>query len=313
MDSNPNRLSFREDRIAIIVTYLSTSIWGVQFCLSIHAFTRFYTTSLDKQQQRVRYLALLSIIMILSTFPLVLFVREPYVPLIDSRSYHDLFNAVGTANECAALIGCKGLLALVGNGFMAWRAVTIWSASPSVKRLASAAFTCYIGICVLSVAFQVHALRSLAAAAPVLDFDHSHRWSLGDSPINPMLQAIFRRWRVVEFATSVGFNAILAASIYARLISMAKSQEPRPRSATASFEFPVTCRRLSIALLDSALPFSLLGIAGLLSRGHIYASENFATSPMIDITDLTHTLWNQVLALGTQVMLFRILSGTAVA
>ncbi|KAH6902158.1 hypothetical protein BKA70DRAFT_1568004 [Coprinopsis sp. MPI-PUGE-AT-0042] len=304
MDSNPNRLSFREDRIAIIVTYLFTSIWalqGVQFCLSIHAFTRFYTTSLDKQQQRVRYLALLSVIMILSTCS----------PL--SSSYHDLSNAVGTANECAALIGGKGLLALVGNGFMVWRAATIWNANLSVKQLASAAFTGYVGVCIFSVAFQVHALRSLAAAAPLIDFNQSYGWSLGDSPINPMLQGIFRQWRVVEFAASVGFNAILSALTCARLISTMKSQEPRSGRSAASFEFPVTCRRLSIALLDSALPFALLGIAGLLSRGHIYASENFATSPMIDITDLTHTLWNQLLALGTQVMLFRILSGTAVA
>ncbi|KAH6869102.1 hypothetical protein BKA70DRAFT_1491424 [Coprinopsis sp. MPI-PUGE-AT-0042] len=311
MDNNPNRPSFREDRIAIVVTYLFTSLWGAQCCLSVHALTQLYISPIEKKSGRICYAVLLGVVMILSTFPFVLFVREPYVPLIDSKSYHELSNAVGTANEGAFLVSSKVLLALVGNGFMAWRATTIWNVNRFVKWMASAAYLFYTGVCILSVAFQVHALRSLEASAPVIDFEQGYSWSLGDSPINPMLQGIFRQWRAVEFSASVGFNAILAVLICARFISTTKSQGPRTRRWAALFE-PVTYRRWIIALLNSALPFTLLGIAGLLSRGQIN-SENYGAYTGIDINNLMHTLWNQVLALGTQVMLFRILSGTEVA
>jgi hypothetical protein len=131
-----------------------------------------------------------------------------------------------------------------------------------------------LGICVLSITFQLQSLRALQEAAPVLELGKSYDYSLGLNfltMMDPAIKQVYRRWRLIQFTLSV-------------LLSTFSS------SFVSFWLLPRTFSQLSLVLLDSALPFTLLGVGGLFSRGSLDFEGLYQP---VDVNNLVHVVWNQ--------------------
>jgi hypothetical protein len=87
-------------------------------CLGFHAFIIYSRLPLAQRRLRAPYVWLWSLMLILSMISYVLFLREPYIPLMDARSYLEVFKAKGTMKGSALAILWRGGLSLLGIGLM---------------------------------------------------------------------------------------------------------------------------------------------------------------------------------------------------
>ncbi|KAH6869110.1 hypothetical protein BKA70DRAFT_1578879 [Coprinopsis sp. MPI-PUGE-AT-0042] len=170
---------------------------------------------------------------------------------------------------------------------LVWRAAILWSHNRLMKWVPVVLYIIYFGAAIASTVFKVYAFRDvdLAAAKFVEWFAEADRpaeYQEGYDHFQALrlAQFAYQSWRITDFAMSVGSGIFKSALPYRRLIAL---------------------------LLESALPFTLVGVAGAISTAFIDPfgqKQNKATT----IFPLMIVLWTNPLALGPQLIIFRILS-----
>jgi hypothetical protein len=90
--------------------------------------------------------------------------------------------------------------------------------------------------------------------------------ALADAQALTHEQVVLKQWRIIDFSMSVGLSAISTAMICARLLLMRKSMK-RIAAGSATFRPTLPYTRLMAIILESALPFTFVGIAGAITTG----------------------------------------------
>ncbi|KAH6902133.1 hypothetical protein BKA70DRAFT_1435294 [Coprinopsis sp. MPI-PUGE-AT-0042] len=107
---------------------------------------------------------------------------------------------------------------------------------------------------------------------------------------------------------SVVVSIVTTVMISARLVLMEK-QMKRLALRSGTFRSVLPYRQVIALLLESAVPFTLVGVAGAIITGLINA-RNSEYSRAVSVFPFIMVLWTNALALGPQVIIFRIISGT---
>ncbi|KAH6869085.1 hypothetical protein BKA70DRAFT_378093 [Coprinopsis sp. MPI-PUGE-AT-0042] len=293
--------------LARVTTYVSSLLWGFQACLAFHAFTNHLRLSLSQRRQRSPYLWLWGFILFVSFISYLLFLREPYVPLMDARSYYEVYQARETVGGSATTAIWNAVLSLISIAFMVWRATIVHNRNHHVKWFPISAYLLYTGSCVTSVYFQIQGLIRVASAASAIPGSE-----IGDTigaDVTTPLQKAYQWWQLIEWLGSVGVSTVCSTSIFLRLISMRmkRTDERRPLNGW-----------ITTVLLESALPFTLVGVvAVILGKGLndpiVFATPGPFESPHYSAPYLNHllnTLRVNALVIGPQLILFRIIKGT---
>ncbi|KAH6902183.1 hypothetical protein BKA70DRAFT_1229226 [Coprinopsis sp. MPI-PUGE-AT-0042] len=301
-DTLPPYYHWEQNPFATAATYASTSLWGVQACVSVHAMTRFYHLPLQKRADRIGYVAILALMMALSTLSCVLLLRQPYIPLMDAKSFTSsaMFK---TAIESKIASACKITIELVGGAFMIWRASIAWSHNRILRWIPSAVYGAYFGLCVTSIYFQIKSLNRVAEATLVLPSTVQDNLTLDAATFEPF-QVAYQWWRAADYGGSVAVSLVATAFIGVRVYLV--------QGATGSVMGATTI------LVETGFPSTLIGFAGLFLSGA--ADDGGRLDPSLrevwrstysralSINCLMHNTWTNTLALGCQVILFQVLS-----
>ncbi|KAH6902126.1 hypothetical protein BKA70DRAFT_1521250 [Coprinopsis sp. MPI-PUGE-AT-0042] len=246
---------------------------------------------------------------------------------MDVRSYEEVYLSSETLPESAIAIVCNTLLALVAIGFMSLRATISRSETDPKFHIycvhwygvicPTSNFSTLpsLGFCIVSVFFQIQALRSIVSVASGL-----HGSGVSEIVAARAIDSVqdqYRGWRTAQFMGSVAASVLCTSQIVTRMIVMrAKaSKRQHPRSCEQR-EPPIHHIHRRNVVLDSFLPFTMVAVAGILLRGRVYDNVLPAAGqlertllPASDLNHLTHVIWNHSSALGSQLILFQILSG----
>ncbi|KAH6902174.1 hypothetical protein BKA70DRAFT_1521286 [Coprinopsis sp. MPI-PUGE-AT-0042] len=119
---------------------------------------------------------------------------------------------------------------------------------------------------------------------------------------------VYQEWRITNFSTSVAVNAITTPMICICLILMERKMKRLSERTGAMFRSALPYRQLLTLLLESALPFTLVGVVGAICTGVIDDTDP-TYRHAVHVLPILMVLWINALALGPQLIVFRIISG----
>ncbi|KAH6902184.1 hypothetical protein BKA70DRAFT_1521291 [Coprinopsis sp. MPI-PUGE-AT-0042] len=266
----------REDQQLLfehVAILLYSLLATVQVYLSCLALSRFRGLTPEKQQKLRPYTFFLIFITISSLIRFGLYLREASPHVLD-------IPGLDSPMEYAISFACTSLLSLIGDAFLAWRATVVWSHNRIVKRVPVTVF--------------------------VLSFGE---WKKGGAI--KRVQLAYKIWRMSDFSMSVMVNVVTTTLIVTRLLMMERKMRNLAKESTM-FRSGLPYRRIIALLLESALPFTLVGIAGLICAGLLDPINN-TYSRAIHAFPILMVAWTNALALGPQCIVLRVISGTTFA
>ncbi|KAH6902148.1 hypothetical protein BKA70DRAFT_1435306 [Coprinopsis sp. MPI-PUGE-AT-0042] len=207
--------------------------------------------------------------------------------------------------------GCTTALSLAGDAFLAWRATVIWNHHRGLRCVPGVVYGLYCGVCVASLLSKARALKGESVLNP------SSQLKVGTNPDTMLkvdqaighVQAVYRVWRTVDFAMSVGVNIVTTAMITARLLLMERNMH-RITSRSPTFKAGLPYRQIIALLLESALPFTAIGVVAAVLSGVNDPSDDTGSRKAVHAFPVMMALWTNSLALSPQLIIFRIISGT---
>ncbi|KAH6869084.1 hypothetical protein BKA70DRAFT_378108 [Coprinopsis sp. MPI-PUGE-AT-0042] len=285
----------------------------VQIYLSVHTSMRFYQLPREQRQKRRRYILFLLVILPLSITRYVFYIREDIPHMLDSPGIRRYFSCPGPPAEQAISFVCTATLSLVGDAFLAWRATVIWGHHPVLKPIPAAVYIINLGVCVASTLFKFRAVQVHAIAVEgMLPLLERGRFDWDDEKhffeVTQGAQMIHQAWRITDFSSSVMVNIVTTTLIGTRILIMRKRMK-RLAKTSAVFTSTLPYGYLTALLLESSLPFTLLGIAGAILTGLLDPASN-TYNPAMHAFPIVIVLWTNALALGPQLIIYRIVSGT---
>ncbi|KAH6869087.1 hypothetical protein BKA70DRAFT_1242585 [Coprinopsis sp. MPI-PUGE-AT-0042] len=282
-DTLPPYYHWEQNPFATAATYSSASLWGVQACVSVHAMTQFYRLPLQKRADRIGYVAILALMMALSTFSCVLLLRQPYIPLMDAKGFSSRA-MIKTATESKIASVCKVTLELVGGAFMIWRASIAWSHNRILRWIPSAIYGAYFATLALPSSVQDDLALDAATFEP--------------------FQAAYQWWRAADYGGSVAVSLVATALIGVHVYL--------EQGVTGSVMGATTI------LVETGFPSTLIGFAGFFLSGAVDDGSGLdpplreawisSYNRALSINCLMHNTWTNTLALGCQIILFQVLS-----
>ncbi|KAH6869101.1 hypothetical protein BKA70DRAFT_1491422 [Coprinopsis sp. MPI-PUGE-AT-0042] len=283
----------------------------IQVYLSCLVLGRFLQLPSKIRQNRKRYIIFLPIILVLSLARFSLYVREDSPRLVDTPGLWHTYGLPGSPHEYAMSFGCAAMLSLLGDAFSAWRASVVWGHNQFLKYLPAAAFILHFGVCISSSIFKFNALQNLHAKLGPHHFwwnPYEQQCQLERREIIRQAQTTYQWWRIADFSMSVVVSIVSTALISARLFIMERRMtRVAEKSGTLSSNLPY--RQLVAMLLESALPFTLVSIAGAICTGLLDSKTN-TYSRALPALPILMVVWTNALALGPQLTVLRIISGT---
>ncbi|KAH6902235.1 hypothetical protein BKA70DRAFT_1521319 [Coprinopsis sp. MPI-PUGE-AT-0042] len=215
-----------------------------------------------------------------------------------------------SAKEMGLSFACTAALSLLGDAFLVWRLVIIWSPNCILKFIPVVLYIIYFGICIASSTLRFRALSDLIEETKAyMTRRDEPRWKVFHLETIDHTQLVYQIWCGIEFAMSVVVSATTTTLICIRLILLERKMK-RVAARSSAFKSVVPYRQVLALLIESALPFTLVGVAGAIMAVFLNPSSNASTKAMYAFPFVT-VLWTNGLALGPQFIIFRIVSGTA--
>ncbi|KAH6902159.1 hypothetical protein BKA70DRAFT_1521279 [Coprinopsis sp. MPI-PUGE-AT-0042] len=208
--------------------------------------------------------------------------------------------------------GCAALLSLLGDAFSTWRASVVLGHNPIVKYLPAAAFVLHFGVCIASSVFKFYALQGLHAKLssyrPSWNPYHEDQCQWERHEAIRRAQVTYQWWRITDFSMSVVVSIVSTLLISARLFLMERRMT-RVAEKSPTLKSSLPYRQLVAMLLESTLPFILVSIVGAICTG-LLDSKNNTYSRALPALPILMVVWTNALALGPQLTVLRIISGT---
>ncbi|KAH6902127.1 hypothetical protein BKA70DRAFT_1567986 [Coprinopsis sp. MPI-PUGE-AT-0042] len=253
-------------------TQLDVVLATIQVYITCLALVRFCSLPDEHKRKRKRYVYLLLVMIFLSILRFgVRLAYSSWTPPLSPTLPIDIQGVIlGSIHEDVVTCAATVALSLAGDAFLAWRAAVVWDHHRFLKRVPGVVYGVYLGVCIASSIFKYLALHALA-----------------------------------KEARSV--SAVATAMIFARLLLTQKRVEKIARES-GTFEANLPYRKVMRLLLESALPFTMVGIAGATAaalRGSPSPYSGWATRA----SQVILVLWSNALALGPQLIALRVISG----
>ncbi|KAH6902128.1 hypothetical protein BKA70DRAFT_1521256 [Coprinopsis sp. MPI-PUGE-AT-0042] len=278
---------------------------AVQVYLTGLALVRFRRLTVEHRQERRRYVYFLFVLLLLSMVRFgVSLAQNSWTPPTSSTFPATGAYPLSTHGDILTWVSTAAL-SLAGDAFLAWRASVVWDHHRVLKRVPCAVYAAYLGVCIASLVFKSLALRDLVSDT------NSEAWG----NIKLRTQAfertamLYRPWRIADFSMSVAVNVVSTTMIVARLLLTRKRVEKVCREVGV-LKVGIPYRRVMRLVLESALPFTVVGVAGAITVGLMNSSSHYGRW-------LTHAFafivvfWSNALALGPQLIALRVISGVA--
>ncbi|KAH6902255.1 hypothetical protein BKA70DRAFT_1521345 [Coprinopsis sp. MPI-PUGE-AT-0042] len=307
--ATPDDVSRINNQIAIerAATVLYSIFAAFQVCLSGYTLIRFRRLKKEHQQIRRRYVYFLLVILCVSLVRFTLYLREN-IP----RYSPDLWkNSVvyDSARELAVSFGLTAVLSLLGDAFLVWRTTIIWSHKRIIQCTPIVLYLIYFGICLASTTFRFRALTELIEETQAyMRRRGDPRWTILHLETIDRTQSVYQVWCGIEFAMSAVVNVVTTTLICIRLILLERKMK-RVAAASDTFRATLPYRQVLTLVLESALPCTLVAVAGAIMAGFLDPSKSTSTGALYGFPLMT-VLWTNALALGPQFIIFRIISGT---
>ena len=135
----------------------------------------------------------------------------------------------------------------------------------------------------ISSVFMVRASKELAVLQEAQwTWIHEQKGYVGDGLVrwNAIIfqtagntQAVYRAWRVANFSMSIMINIVTAAMIGARVVFLERKMK-RLAQQSGTFQPNLPYRKVLGFLLESAIPFTLVGISGAICAGFLDLQSN---------------------------------------
>ncbi|KAH6902120.1 hypothetical protein BKA70DRAFT_1307306 [Coprinopsis sp. MPI-PUGE-AT-0042] len=309
MPTTPNDavipLEYGRLKVEYVAAILYSALGSLQIYLSVHAFAQFRRLPEARRQQLRRYVYLSALILALSIARFVIYVSAASDNLMDSPGLLRMFDIVGSPIEAALSFGCTTVLALVGDAVLVWRATIIWSHDHRVRWIPIAVYLLYLGVCIISSVFKS---LSFQGYPPLKSLEF-----MTGSDIEVLTQdqqlrrSTIQAWRITDFAMSVVVSVVTTTMICIRLLLMKKKID-RIGKGCSQLMSTLPYSRLITFLVESSLPFNVVGAIGAISMAGIGHESSLTWG--LAFSTVMMVLWINCLALGPQVIIFRILSGT---
>ncbi|KAH6880274.1 hypothetical protein BKA70DRAFT_1575877 [Coprinopsis sp. MPI-PUGE-AT-0042] len=292
--------------------FLYPTLAAVQLCLTVYSLVRFRRLTLERRKSRRRYILFLLLILGLSTTRFVLYLREDQEYIFDPPGLWQCSIMIASLSETAISFGCTTALALVGDAFLAWRAAIVWSHKPILKWCPILLYICSFAVSLASSFFQWRALHVILANSA------SNSTALGPVQKDNMensdphriahVRATYQLWRFADFTMSVAVSVATTTLIIARLLLLQRRLKNLSENSVA-LTSTLPYRQIIALVLESALPFTLVGVIGAVATAFIDL-EGKRHKWALDSFPILLVLWTNALALGPQFIAFRIICGT---
>ncbi|KAH6880291.1 hypothetical protein BKA70DRAFT_1447337 [Coprinopsis sp. MPI-PUGE-AT-0042] len=284
---------------------LNAALGAIHISLWTHALTRFCHLPSTQRRERRRYVFVSTFILLVSVALFILDIRER---TMEPRKIIRRIKKQDTGwfvRESAMTWGCTAALALLGDAFLVWRATIIWSHKRMLKWVPSVVLAIYFGISATSWVFKMRTFKHKLSVF----FEASYREELSPEQIYRirLAQAAFQRWYIADFTVSVGVSVVTTTMICIRVLLMKRTIE-RLTGKGEGFQSSMPYSRVITPLLESALPFTLVGVAAAISTA-ISTAHSGRDKVASDVYLVMLVIWYNSLALGPQLIIFRILSG----
>ncbi|KAH6902150.1 hypothetical protein BKA70DRAFT_1405165 [Coprinopsis sp. MPI-PUGE-AT-0042] len=308
-------VSVQDNDLALAAVLVCTSLYGFQIYVAVQALIQFHKYGQRKHQNSRQYAYIVALISSLSTCFCILIAKDPYAPALGWRDdYYGLEVIVQDGKLSAVAVGCRAALGLAGNAFMVWRAITIWDDRRCLQWFLRLVYTFYFGVCVVAVFLHISSLEDFI----VLMGDLRYYWFLPKDRLSHVIhvKAMYQTWWMVELGGSVGVSALATVLISGRLL-LERRRSGHLRKMLVRFKSNLTREDVGTTAiaLESGLPAILIGLSAVVSRGSHGPQKSPGSAdypPKLTYIDyMLHSIWIAGLALGCQVILYRILSGRA--
>ncbi|KAH6902160.1 hypothetical protein BKA70DRAFT_1521281 [Coprinopsis sp. MPI-PUGE-AT-0042] len=295
------------NRLIYGAALLYSSLGAFQVYLTGHAASRFFRLPLEKRRRLQRYVYLLAFILLISITRFILYIRETTVNLTDWPDRTLAADAIPLSPpELVISYTATTLQALVGDAFLVWRASLLWNHNRILKWFPVAIYAVYLGVSIFSTVLKVHAWKENFIAFSQLD---------GPNPdiemANHMLlvaRIALRRLFILDFVASVVVSGITTWLIIIRLLLAKRKMQRIVRELGGdAFRSTLPYGRVITLLLESALPFTLVGVAGAIATAFIDADAG-GVDKASQGSIVMYAIWCNSLAFGPQLIIFQILS-----
>ncbi|KAH6902201.1 hypothetical protein BKA70DRAFT_1568025 [Coprinopsis sp. MPI-PUGE-AT-0042] len=292
--------------------FLYPTLAAVQLCLTVYSLVRFRRLTLE-QRKKPKAIHFVSP-------PDPWFINHPLRPVLERgpRIHFDppgLWQCsimIASLSETAISFGCTTALALVGDAFLVWRAAVVWSHKPILKWFPILLYICSFAVSLASSFFQWRALHVILANSA------SNSTALGPVQQDNMensdphhiahVRATYQLWRFADFSMSVAVSVATTTLIIARLLLLQRRLKNLSENSVA-LTSTLPYRQIIALVLESALPFTLVGVIGAVATVFI-DPEGKRHKWALDSFPILLVLWTNALALGPQFIAFRIICGT---
>ncbi|KAH6869104.1 hypothetical protein BKA70DRAFT_1491427, partial [Coprinopsis sp. MPI-PUGE-AT-0042] len=284
-------------KVLIHLASLFNSLLTVfQVYLSCVAFSRFQQLSLEKKRKRKRYIYFLILTLILSSTRCVLYLRDGTWTLDSSGVHNTLRITKIPIHELAISFGSTGSLWLVGDAFLVWRASIICNHNRILRRAPLVAYAISFAVCIASFLSKLRALCHMRdAPGGAADLRRAH--------------ISYQSWRIADFSMSVVVSIVTTTMIGARLVLMQRKMERLSEQTGGTFRSTLPYQQIFALILESALPFTLVGVVTAICAGTIDVRNN-TYRWSVHAFPFLMVLWTNALSLGPQLIIFRVISET---
>ncbi|KAH6902194.1 hypothetical protein BKA70DRAFT_1307434 [Coprinopsis sp. MPI-PUGE-AT-0042] len=292
--------------------FLYPALATLQLSLTAYALVRFCRLTSEQQISRRRYILFLLLILSLSTTRFALYLRENQEYIVDSPGLWKYSVMISSPLETAISFGCTTALSLVGDAFLVWRATVVWSHKPILRWFPIILYACSFGISLASAVVQMGTLHAIIAESATATAQESRGWddmTNNDPHCISRVQETYQFWRASDFIMSVAVSVVTTTLIIARLLLLQRRVKNLAGNS-AALRSTLPYRQIIALLLESALPFTLVGVAGAIATAFI-DPEGKRNKWAMDASPILLVLWTNALALGPQFIALRIICGTA--
>ncbi|KAH6880272.1 hypothetical protein BKA70DRAFT_1575876 [Coprinopsis sp. MPI-PUGE-AT-0042] len=294
--------------------FLYPTLAAVQLSLTVYSLVRFLRLTLEQRRARRRYILFLLLILCLSTTRFVLYLREDKEFIFDpGPGLWQYSIRISSLWETGISFGCTTALTLVGDAFLVWRATVVWSHRPILKWFPILLYICSFAVSMASSFFQWRSLHVILAnsASTSTPLGPGQQENMANS--NPHhiahVRATYQFWRVADFSMSVAVSVVTTTLIIARLLLLQRRLKNLSVNSVA-LRSTLPYRQIIALVLESALPFTLVGVIGAIATAFI-DPEGIRNKWALDSFPILLVLWTNALALGPQFIALRIICGTA--
>lgn len=279
-----------EERLATLWTYfggclLLTAGFSLQLYLCIQGFYSFYRMPKVARRGRRFYIYAMIVTLLGSTMVFVADTMSKGGLLVGGIA-GDFISPAPVWSILMYFFGV-GVIHVTGDGLLAWRCYILWrDTNRFVGLIPIVPYISSIGM----------GITHLAAAAQL-------------DPSRPASSALYRRVQSAFLFLSVGVNVCATALIILRLRQSDRELRAAERRLGGS-KSDTPYNKVAIMLVESALPFSLFGIAAAI------ASTLFAVNDSLEMgsahaISIIWPLWVNSCAIAPQLIIFRVATGAS--